>query len=114
MAQLRRKPRTPFPYVLVEDRERKEDEHARFIIAPPTERQWAEVVDDAPGNAAVLSEAVIRFVDRLENHPDAEAFGAAGSKERRAFVDECMGLERIRELGNAVADTMLSERERKN
>jgi hypothetical protein len=114
MASIRRKSRTPFPFVLVRHRALPEGEQPRFTIVPPTERAWARLIDEGVGPESILAEAVILFVEKLENDPDGAAFGAAGSKERVAFVDESLGADVIRELGNAVADTMLAESDRKN
>lgn len=109
---LRRKPRTPFPYVLEQDRELEQAEQPRFIIKPPSGQEWAEICD-AGGNGTILFESVRRCVERLDNHEDAGAFGAAGSAERQAYLDE-LDVQVLRELGNAVANTMLAETDRKN
>jgi hypothetical protein len=111
--QKRRKPRTPYPYVLQADRELPEGDRPRFIIVPPTDRVWADLMDAASGNHGVLLDAVITCVDRLENDPEATEFGTAGSEARKTYVDE-MDITVIRELGNEIAGTLLSETDRKN
>lgn len=111
--KLRRKPRTPFPYVLKADRDKPEAEQPRFIIAPPKSGEWNQMLDDCGGGNAALYEGIKRFVVRLEQHEDAEAFGAAGTPEREAFMDE-LDQRVVTELGNAVAETLLSEDDRKN
>lgn len=103
---IRRKPLAPFPFTLKDG--------SRFIVTPPTQQAWAEVLDEAPGTNSVARLAVIRFVDRLEDHADSAAFGAARSKEREAFVDQHLDIETLRELGNAVAETLLTEQDRGN
>lgn len=113
MVSRRRKPRDPFPYVLAADRALPEVEQPRFVIAPPSSRIWTEIIDGSLGSNGALLDAVIRCVDRLENDPDAGAFGRPGSEERKAYVDE-MDIVVIRELGTAVAETLLSETDRKN
>ena len=109
---MRRKPREPFAYVLQADRERENP--PRFIVTPPTSRTWAEVVDEGRGTQGILLDAVARFVAALENHPDAAAFGKADSAERRQYLDDCMAVDVVRELGNAIADTLLTDTDRKN
>lgn len=109
---LRRPARAPFPYVLEADRSLPTAEQPRWIVRPPTGREYAEICDQG-GNATVLVECVVRCVEQLENHPDTAAFGRPQSAEREAFVDQ-LDVQVIRELGNAVANTMLSEGDRKN
>lgn len=113
MGALRRLSREPFPYVLRADRALPEVEQPRFVIRPPSRRVWASLVDGARGNNEALFEAAARCIDRLENHPDAAAFGAPDTEPRRAYLDD-VDVAVISELGNAVAATMLSETDRKN
>ena len=112
-ATLRRLPREPFPYVLEADREKPEAERPRFIIRPPSRREWAAIVDAAPGNNSALFEAAAQCIERVENHPDSGAFGAPNTDARRLYLDD-VSTEVIRELGNQVALTQLKEPERKN
>lgn len=109
---MRRKPREPFTYVLRADREQADP--PRFIIRPPTQRAWAEVVDAGAGAQGILFEAVARFVEALENHADAALFGKPNTDTRRSYLDEYLALDVTRELGNAIADTLLTETDRKN
>lgn len=110
---MRRKPRAPFVHVLSMDAQKPEAEQVRFTIIPPGELAWTELMDDASGRYGRCAEAVIRFVEKAEG-PGTDGFGLAGSKERRAFVDECLGFEEMLELANVVSDTLLSVTERKN
>jgi hypothetical protein len=104
---IRRKPTGPFSYKL-------KDGSAQFVLSPPTQLAWAEVLDEAEGINGVMRLSVIRFVERLEEHEDGAAFGAAGSKERETYVDTCLSLEVMRELGEEIAGTLLSETDRGN
>ena len=103
---MRRKPRTPFAYTL-------KDGSATFTLHPPTQGEWADIVDESAGNMHTMIELVVRCVERVEGE-EAAAFGAANSAERRKYVDEVLAVDTLRELGNAIADSLLSETDRKN
>lgn len=67
---------------------------------------------DGSANAHIL--AVTNCVVGLEGHPEADAFGAAGTPERRAFV-EAMDPTEVVELGKALdALGAITEVEAKN
>ena len=110
---IRGKPRTPFPYVLEADRSLPAEEQPRWILRPPKRREWADITDNASGRNGILIDAVVQCVERLENHAVEKDFGAPGSKERVAFVDD-MDMTVIYEIGNAVAETLLAETDQKN
>lgn len=101
-------------FTLPRDADRPAAERPVFVLQVPTTTAFAELVDTIPGAQAANVAAVVRFVARLEQHPDAEAFGAAGTPARQAYVD-AMGLFDVAAIAGAIGElAYLSEDERKN
>jgi hypothetical protein len=101
-------------YTLPRDADLPAAERPVFVLRVPTTSAFADLVDGIAGAQASNVAAVIRFVDRLEQHPDAEAFGAAESPARRAYVD-AMTLLDVVDLARAIGElAYLTEDERKN